>query len=91
MEDALKYTEPPAWYHPVRQFLGSALLDSGMASDAGKVFREDLKRYPENGWSLLGLSKALRAQGKESAAGKEEQRFRKAWERADVQLTAPRF
>lgn len=91
MEDRLRYTEPPAWYQPVRQLLGAVLLDKGQAAEAEKVFREDLKMNPDNGWALFGLSKALRAQGKGAEAGREEERFKAAWAHADVQLTAPRF
>ena len=33
-------------------------------ADAERVYREDLKDHPHNGWSLLGLQQALKAQGK---------------------------
>jgi hypothetical protein len=56
---------------------------------AEKVYREDLKRNPENGWSLYGLAQSLQAQNADTAA--IEQRFQKAWARADVKLTASRF
>jgi hypothetical protein len=50
-----------------------------------------LKRNPENGWALFGLARALRAQGKDDDAALTEQRFAKAWARADVTLTASRL
>ena len=31
------------------------------AREAERVYREDLKRSPNNGWSLFGLAQALRA------------------------------
>jgi hypothetical protein len=55
------------------------------------VYREDLRRFPENGWSLFGLAQALRAQGKNSEAAAAEARFRRAWASTDVTLTASRF
>jgi tetratricopeptide (TPR) repeat protein len=91
MQDEHWFTEPPPWYFPVRQALGAALLQAGRAAEAEAVYREDLRRNPENGWSLFGLAQSLRAQGKSAEAGAEEARFRRAWTRADVTLTASRF
>jgi tetratricopeptide (TPR) repeat protein len=88
VEDSLHYDEPPTWYFPVREALGQALLDAGKAKDAEAVFREDLRRHPENGWSLYGLGAALRAQGNAAEAEKVDARFRKAWANADVTLSA---
>ncbi|MGE0824427.1 MAG: hypothetical protein AB7G75_03920 [Candidatus Binatia bacterium] len=91
LQDTLRYEEPPPWYFPVRQSLGAVLLAAGRAADAEKVYREDLQRNPENGWSLFGLGRSLRAQKKDKEAATVEERFRKAWARADVKLTASRF
>ncbi len=55
------------------------------------MYREDLRHYPENGWSLYGLAQALRAQGRKQEAAAVDARFRKAWARADVELTSSRF
>ena len=90
-EDSLRYSEPPAWYHPNRQLLGEALLDVERAEDAERVFREDLVHYPENGWSLFGLHRALVHQGKVSEALATEDRFIQAWARADVRLERASF
>lgn len=91
IEDAGLYFEPPRWYYPVRHSLGAALLKAGRNAEAEAVYRDDLKRFPENGWSLFGLAGALRAQGKAPEAAAVEQRFAKAWAGADVKLTASRF
>jgi hypothetical protein len=48
------------------------------------VFRQDLERHPENGWSLAGLSGSLRVQGRLAEASRVEARFRRAWATADV-------
>jgi len=90
-EDALRYDEPPAWFLPVRQLLGAALLSAGRVRAAEAAYREDLVRFPENGWSLYGLAKCLRARKAVREAALVEARFRKAWARSDVTLTASRF
>jgi len=67
------------------------LLAANRAVEAEKIYRDDLKRNPENGWSLYGLTQSLKAQGNRKQAAPEETRFRKAWKRADVKLVASRF
>lgn len=91
IQDNLAYTEPPPWYMPMRQTLGAVLLDAGRPDHAEAAFREDLREWPENGWSLYGLLEALRAQGKIAEARRVERRFLRAWSRADIILTAARF
>jgi tetratricopeptide (TPR) repeat protein len=91
LEDALSYMEPPTWYYPVRHSLGKALLAAGRASEAEQVYRLDLQRFPENGWSLKGLALSLAAQGKQGEAAKVERRFATAWRLADVTIPASRF
>lgn len=41
--------------------------------------------------SLYGLTQSLRAQKKQEEAAAVDQRFRKAWAQADIQLAASRF
>jgi tetratricopeptide (TPR) repeat protein len=91
LEDALVYTEPSDWHYPVRQSLAAVLLEAGRPVEAEVVYWEDLRRNPENGWSLFGLMMSLRAQGKKGEADAIEKRFQKAWTHADVKLTASRF
>ena len=55
------------------------------------MYWEDLRRNRENGWALFGLLQALRAQNKAADAALTEERFKAAWSRADVTLTASRF
>ena len=88
IQDALAYEEPPPWYYPVRQTLGMELLADGKAADAEQVFRDDLKQYPENGWSLNGLAICLRARNASDEAAGVEARLKKAWAHADVKLPA---
>ena len=91
IEDDQLYTEPPDWYYPIRHSLGAVLLQAGRAVEAERLYREDLKRFPDNGWSLFGLARALRAQGKSAEAADVSARFARAWAGADVTLTASRF
>jgi tetratricopeptide (TPR) repeat protein len=90
-QDGHWFTEPPPWYFPVRQSLGAVLLAGGRPVEAEAVYRDDLERNPGNGWSLFGLARSLEAQGKAADAAAAEARFRQAWSRADVTLSASRF
>lgn len=83
--DKLQYDEPPPWYLPMRQPLGALLLAANRPTEAEAAYRADLKIYAENGWSLAGLVKALRAQKREAEATEAEARFKKAWPNADVE------
>jgi tetratricopeptide (TPR) repeat protein len=91
LQDGLRYNEPPDWYYPVRESLGRLLLTAGRAGEAERVFQEDLRRTPENPWSLYGLAESLRVQKKERDAATVEERFRKAWSVADVDFQPARF
>jgi len=85
-EDELPYMEPAYWPIPVRPALGAALLKAGKPAEAEEVFREDMKRWPRNGWGLFGLEQSLRAQGKADSADIVHREFDEAWKRADVKL-----
>ncbi len=85
-EDALAYDEPPAWYYPVRESLGAALLLDGQPREAEIVFRADLEINPRNGRSLYGLAEALDAQKKTADAAWTRARFEAAWKDADTKV-----
>lgn len=85
-QDALWYGEPADWYYPVRESLGAALLASGQALEAERVFRGDLKVNPRNGRSLFGLWQSLATQKRSGEAEIVRQQFRRAWADADVEL-----
>ena len=91
IEDGLSYMEPPYWHYPIRHSLGAALLTAGRPADAEALYREDLKRFPENGWSLFGLRQSLVAQGKTTEADDVGRRLATAWQMADVRLAASRY
>lgn len=90
-EDALAYNEPADWPLPIRPYLGAALLDAGRASEASKIYAQDLVTYPKNGWSLYGLAKAQRKMGDARAAKQTERRYKEAWQWSDTPLTASRL
>jgi tetratricopeptide (TPR) repeat protein len=85
IEAGLPYTEPPFWDFPVQNTLGAALLQAGKAAEAEAAFRRALSDWPKNGWSLFGLMRALKAQGKNAEATAVQADFAKAWARADFQ------
>jgi hypothetical protein len=86
IQDRLVYDEPPAWYYPVRESLGGALLLSGDAAGAEAVFREGMRRSPNNGRILFGLLESLKAQKKTGLTGWVQREFDTAWKSADIQL-----
>jgi hypothetical protein len=79
VQDSLKYGEPPDWFFPVRESLGAALLMSGDATGAEKVFRTDLDQHPRNPRSLFGLIETLKAQGKNYDGGFVQKQFEASW------------
>ena len=88
-EDALRYAEPPAWIQPVRHALGASLMARGRFAEAEQVYRDDLARLPDNGWSLFGLARRLRLQKQNAGeATTLEARFKKIWAKADLELTS---
>lgn len=86
IEDTLRYNESPDWLLPVRHALGAVLVRAKRWSEAEAVYREDLGKNAENGWSLWGLARSLRAQERGADADAVQARFRRAWKRADVSL-----
>ena len=66
-------------------------MKAGRAADAERAYLEDLRRFPENGWSLYGLAASLRAQGKVAEAAEVDARLAAGWSGADVRLTGSRF
>lgn len=89
LEDGMLYQEPPFWHQPVRNFLGALLLKAGRPADAEQCYREDLKRFPNNAWSLAGLAESLKAQGKTAEAADAAAELKALG--ADAMLAASRF
>jgi tetratricopeptide (TPR) repeat protein len=89
LEDELLYMEPPHWYYPIRHSLGAVLLAQGRAAEAEAVYHEDLKRFPENAWSLAGLQRSLQSLGRHDESAAIATRI--AALGSDVQLAASRY
>lgn len=90
-EDALRYDEPPGWILPVRHALGASLMANERYDEAEQVYRDDLKRLPDNGWSLFGLANALMMQGKHAEAAPTLAKFKQIWAKADVTIKSSCF
>lgn len=68
LQDRLNYDEPPAWYIPVRQVLGFALLQQQQYVEAEAAFLKTLKTLQRNGRTLSGLAQSLKGQGRDADA-----------------------
>ena len=87
-QDALKYDEPPAWMIPIRHSLGAVLMKMRRFAEAEQIYRDDLARLPDNGWSLFGLAESLRAQNKnEDEVTALNAKLQKTWAKADTKIT----
>jgi tetratricopeptide (TPR) repeat protein len=84
-QDSLRYDEPPAWYFPVRESLGGALMRAKRFAEAERVFERDLALNAENPRSLFGLREARRALAK--PFDDIARRFDALWQRAEIALS----
>jgi tetratricopeptide (TPR) repeat protein len=91
LDDDLAYDEPWGWMVPARHALGALLLEAGRVAEAKEVYEADLKRHPENGWALHGLAECHQRLGNANLAAETRSRYRRAWTRADIDLTASCF
>ena len=89
LDDSIIIDDPEPLPFPARHWLGAALLDAKRFADAERVYRDDLKRHPHNGWSLVGLQLALKGQGKPSVEIDAD--LRSSWARADTPIKGSRF
>lgn len=88
-EEKMVYNEPRDWLLNPKHFSGNAFLVNGDGEKADDVLRKDLLNNNENGWALFGLYKALVQQKKNAEAAKVLARFKKAFSKADIKITAP--
>ncbi|MBS1655916.1 MAG: hypothetical protein JSU05_13780, partial [Bacteroidetes bacterium] len=91
IESNMVYNEPRDWLLNPKQYLGNAYLNAGKWKEAQATFEKDLKYNNENGWSLYGLYQSLAAQKKQTEANKVYARFKKAFDKSDIKLTAAVF
>jgi len=90
-EDALDYNEPPDWFFSVRHHLGAILLDAGKYKEAVKVYENDLKNYPKNGWALRGLMNSYEKLGDKKKYQETKRGFETAWKYADIKINSSRI
>ena len=86
LQDEMPYSEPPAWFYPVRESLGALLLRRGSPAESEAVFSESLRRSPNDPRALLGLSAALQAEGRKADAAAKRALFHQAWKYSDVHI-----
>lgn len=79
VEDALAYMEPPYWYYPIRQSLGSVYLRQGRLDDAEQALRDSLGRVRGNGWALAGLAEVYKRKGDAKAEALARKAYGRAW------------
>ena len=91
IEDGLRYDEPEPLGFSIRHWLGDALWEAERHDEAVEVFRAELIDHPNNGWSLFGLERSLRALDRDQEAGGVRARFREAWARSDTYIRSPIF
>lgn len=72
----------------MRHALGAVLVRAGRYAEAEQVYREDLAKWPDNGWSLHGLGTCLRKRVATKEADDVQARFRKTWAHADTGIGA---
>jgi hypothetical protein len=84
LEDKLVYAEPADWFYPLRHYQGAALLVANRPREAERVYRADLAEHPGNGWALLGLVQALRAQDRPREAAAAQRELTRVWASADI-------
>jgi tetratricopeptide (TPR) repeat protein len=89
LEDELPYDEPEPLPFAARHWLGAALLDAKRFGDAERVYQDELLDHPHNGWSLVGLQQALKAQGKPTTDVDRD--LAASWARADTWIRTSRF
>jgi hypothetical protein len=79
IEDALAYMEPPYWYYPIRQSLGSVYLRQGRLDAAEQALRDSLARVRNNGWALAGLAEVYKRKGDAKAEATARRAYTRAW------------
>ena len=79
IEDSLAYMEPPYWYYPIRQSLGSVRLRQGRLDEAEKAFRDSLARVRNNGWAFAGLAEVYKRNGNAKAESATRAKLARVW------------
>jgi hypothetical protein len=85
IEEKMVYNEPRDWLLNPRHYEGTAYLRAKQWANAEKAFRTDLKQNAQNAWSLQGLVKALKMQGKITETKMLEDKLTRSVAKGDLQ------
>jgi len=100
LEDALPYSDPPAWLQPVRHAYCALLVEQGRHEEAAAEHRIDLgltrklgrrRIRPNNVWSLHGLHECLTKLGRHDEAKEIVLQRDIAVASADIKIAAACF
>ena len=90
-DDALPYDEPWGWMQPTRHALGALMLEQKRYAAAKEVFLKDLKKWPNNLWSLYGLSGCEKELGNEKESKHALKLYAESAARLDVPMVGACF
>jgi tetratricopeptide (TPR) repeat protein len=88
-EKTLGFSEPGPLPFSAHHWLGAALIEDGDYSQAEAVYRNELNKHPNNGWSLFGLKESLAGQNIDDP--KVNADFEDSWARSNLFITSSRF
>ena len=91
VEDDLNYNEPPDWFFSVRHHLGTVQIEDGKYTDALQTFKDDLQKFPKNGWALHGMKLAYSRLSDADNEAKINEQLKTVWANADVELSNARL
>ncbi|KAF4541611.1 Tetratricopeptide repeat domain protein [Lasiodiplodia theobromae] len=99
-EDALVYSEPPAWMQPIRHALGALSLEQGNVERAEAAYKADLglsdalpraRQHPRNIWALHGYRECLVRLGREEETRAIGKQLEEVSAGADIKVEASCF
>ena len=91
VQDRAQYSEPPAWYYPVRETLAATLERTGALEEAAAVLKECLRRAPHDARATLSLRRVLAASGHAREAAALDGEITAMQARADAPLEDERL
>ena len=91
LEDGLQYQEPTDWILSVRHHLGAVLIENGQHKEAIELYKQDLIKWPKNGWALQGLMNSYKALNLDDQHEESNFLFERAWSHADIEINSSRI
>jgi tetratricopeptide (TPR) repeat protein len=86
-EKDLGYSEPPQYYRPERESLGSAYLRMHQWEKAREAFTQALRQRPKSGYALYGIAQSYALAGDVPKAVHAYKDFLAEWQHADQDLS----